>query len=54
MEARLNKMKNLSKDEIIRARLMQLKLKMEEFIKKPVYDNRNYFSVIKIDIAIFK
>ena len=44
MEARLKRMKNLSKDQIIRARLMQLKLKMEEYIKRPVYDNRNYFS----------
>ncbi|MEW4925650.1 hypothetical protein [Algibacter sp. 2305UL17-15] len=44
MEARLNRMKNLSKDQIIRAKLMQLKLNMEEFIKQPVYDNRNYFS----------
>ncbi len=44
MEARLMKMKNLSGDQINRAKLMQLKLKMEEFIKKPVYDNRNYFT----------
>lgn len=43
MEARLNRMKNLSKDEIIRAKLMQLKLKMEEYIKHPVYDTRNFF-----------
>ncbi len=44
MEARLKRMKNISKDQIIRARLMQLKLKMEEYIKSPIYDNRNYFS----------
>ena len=44
MEARLKRMKNLSKDKIIRAKLLQLKLKMEEYIKKPVYDNENYFS----------
>ena len=44
MEARLKRMKNLSKDQIIRAKLVQLKLKMEEFIKSPVYDDRNYFS----------
>lgn len=44
MEARLKRMKNLSKDQIIRAKLMQLKLNMEEFIKQPIYDNRNYFS----------
>lgn len=44
MEARLMRMKNLSKDQIIRAKLLQLKLKMEEYIKSPVYDNHNYFS----------
>lgn len=44
MEARLMRMKNLSKDQIIRAKLLQLKLRMEEYIKKPVYDNHNYFS----------
>ena len=44
MEARLIRMKNLSKDQIIRAKLLQLKLKMEEYLKNPVYDNRKYFS----------
>jgi len=44
MEARLRRMKNLSKDQIVRAKLIQLKLKMEEYIKSPVYDDRNYFS----------
>ena len=44
MEARLNRMRKSSKDQIIRAKLLQLKLKMEEYIKNPVYDNRNYFS----------
>jgi hypothetical protein len=44
MEARLMRMKNLSKDQIIRAKLLQLKLKMEEYIKKPVYGNHNYFT----------
>lgn len=44
MEARLMRMKNLSKDQIIRAKLIQLKLKMEEYLRNPVYDNRNYFS----------
>ena len=43
MEARLMRMKNLSKDQITRANLLQLKLKMEEYLKNPVYDNRNYF-----------
>ncbi len=44
MEARLMRMKSLSKGQIIRAKLLQLKLRMEGFIKKPVYDNHNFFS----------
>lgn len=44
MEARLMRMRNLSKGQITKARLLQLKLKMEEYIKRPVYDNNNYFS----------
>ncbi|WP_339864412.1 hypothetical protein [uncultured Algoriphagus sp.] len=44
MEARLKRMKNLSKDQIIRAKLMQLKLRMEEYLKEPIYDNQNHFS----------
>ncbi|MEX2429371.1 MAG: hypothetical protein WD577_14075 [Bacteroidales bacterium] len=44
MEARLKRMKNLSKDQITKAKLLQLKLKMEEYIKNPVYDNHSYFS----------
>lgn len=44
MEARLMRMKNLSNEQIIRAKLVQLKLKMEEYIKNPVYDDHNYFT----------
>lgn len=44
MEARLKRMKNLSKDEIIRAKLIQLKLKMDDYLKEPIFDNHNYFS----------
>ena len=36
MEARLRRMKLLSNDQITKAKLLQLKLKMEEFIKNPV------------------
>ncbi|MFW5803983.1 MAG: hypothetical protein ACOCWG_01990 [bacterium] len=43
MEARLKRMKNLSKDQITKAKLLQLKLRMEEYIKAPAYDNRNHF-----------
>ncbi|MCB9236049.1 MAG: hypothetical protein H6581_30660 [Bacteroidia bacterium] len=44
MEARLERIRNLSRDEIIRARLMQLKLKMEQYLRNPFYDGRNHFS----------
>lgn len=44
MEARLARMKNLSKEQITKAKLLQLKLKMEEYIKNPVYDNHSCFT----------
>ncbi len=44
MEERLRRMRNLSRDQIIRAKLLQLKLQMEDYLKKPIYDKRNYFS----------
>lgn len=44
MEARLQRMKNVSTDQIIQAKLLQLKLKMEEYIKKPVYKEHNFFT----------
>lgn len=44
MEARLNRMKNVSKDQIIQAKLMQLKLKMEDYILRPNCDSRSYFT----------
>ena len=44
MEARLDRMKNLSNDQIIRAKLLQLKLKMEEYIQKPVYTDHLFFT----------
>lgn len=44
MEARLQKMKNLSSEKIIKARLLQLKLQMEEFIKDPVYQEEKCFT----------
>lgn len=44
MEARLKRMKNLSEDQIARAKLLQLKLKMEEYISKPVYQDCNFFT----------
>lgn len=44
MEARLKRLNNLSKDQIVQAKLLQLKLKMEEYIQKPVYEDHNYFT----------
>ena len=44
MEARLERMKNLSKDQITKAKLLQLKLKIDEYIENPVQGNQKYFS----------
>jgi hypothetical protein len=44
MQARLDRMKNLPKEQVIRAKLLQLKLKMENYLKEPVYDNQNHFA----------
>ena len=44
MEARLERMKNISEDQIIAAKLLQLKYQMEEFIKNPVSENQNFFT----------
>ena len=44
MQARLERMKNLSKEQIVKAKLLQLKLRMENYIKEPVYDNHNHFT----------
>lgn len=44
MQARLERMKNLPKEQILRAKLLQLKLKMEDYLKNPVYDNQNHFA----------
>ncbi len=44
MEARLERMKNLSSEQILRAKLLQLKLKMENYLKEPAYDNQNHFT----------
>ncbi len=44
MQARLERMKKLPRKEVLRARLLQLKLKMEDFLEEPVYDGENYFT----------
>lgn len=45
MQARLDRMKNLPKEQILRAKLLQLKLQMENYLKEPVYDNQNHFAL---------
>jgi hypothetical protein len=44
MEARLNRIKKISNEDIKRAKLLQLKLKMDDFIKNPVYNHEKYFA----------
>jgi hypothetical protein len=44
MKARLERMKNIPKEQILRAKLLQLKLKMENYLKEPVYDDENHFA----------
>lgn len=44
MEARLKRMKNISDDDIKRAKLIQLKLKMEEYVKNPASNDENNFA----------
>ncbi len=44
LQARLERMKNLPKEQILRAKLLQLKLRMEDYLKKPVYDKQNHFA----------
>lgn len=44
MQARLERMKNLSKEQIVLARLLQLKIKMENYISEPFNINKNSFT----------
>jgi len=44
MEARLKRMQSLNEDQLIKARLLQLKFRMEEFISQPVSMNDNFFT----------
>lgn len=44
MEARLKRMKNLSKEQIMQARLVQLKLRMENYINSEADDARDSFT----------
>ncbi len=44
MQARLDRMKNVSKDQIVRAKLLQLKLKMENYLKESANDDNSNFT----------
>jgi hypothetical protein len=44
MEARLKRLNNLSRNQIIKAKLLQLKLKMQEYLSQPVYKEHNFFT----------
>ncbi len=44
MQARLERMKKIPKEQVIRAKLLQLKLQMEKYLKEPVYDKQNHFT----------
>jgi len=44
MEARLKRLRGLSRKQIIKAKLLQLKLKMEDYVKQPVYEEYNFFT----------
>lgn len=45
MQARLDRMKILPKEQVFRAKLLQLKLKMENYLKESVYDNQLHFAI---------
>lgn len=44
MQARLDRMKNLPREQVLKAKLLQLKLRMESYLKEPVYDSQNHFA----------
>ncbi|NVK63534.1 MAG: hypothetical protein HWE22_03060 [Flavobacteriales bacterium] len=44
MEARLERMKNVSEEDVKRARLMQLKLQIEDYLEKPTCSKQNFFT----------
>jgi len=44
VKARLERANKPSKEQIIRAKLLQLKLKMDSHLKAPVYNHQNHFT----------
>lgn len=44
MEARLKRLNNLSRSQVIKAKLLQLKLRMEDFIKRTIHEDHDFFT----------
>ena len=44
MEARLKRLNGLSRNQIITAKLLQLKLKMQEYVSQPADEEHNFFT----------
>ena len=44
LEARLQRLNNLSKSQVVEAKLLQIKYKMESYLKQPVYEKTNVFT----------
>lgn len=44
MEARLKRLNGLSRKQIIKAKLLQVHLKMQEYLSQPVYEDYNFFT----------
>jgi len=44
MQERLARMKHLPREQVIRAKLLQLKLQMEKYLKDPFFNNQKHFT----------
>jgi len=44
MEARLKRLNNLSRSQVIKAKLLQLKFRMEDYLKQPIYEEYEFFT----------
>lgn len=44
MEARLKRLNNLSRSQVIKAKLLQLKFRMEDYLKQPIYEEYDFFT----------
>jgi transcriptional regulator with XRE-family HTH domain len=49
MEARLERLNRLSRHQIVKARLLQLKLRMEEYLQNEEYSNYSFFTSFLTD-----